>query len=126
MSPFRDNEIEIKYPSHGQYEQVQSSFRAPTLGFRDKMTIKWTDSVDDILYIMKYVQYMDKHWNDIEEIMRPHLENIAVKTKKLHKEIWGTFRVQVQDIVDVANEATPENPLPLEENKRKIKVLLKK
>ena len=90
------------------------------------MTIKWTDSVDDILYIMKYVQYMDKHWNDIEEIMRPHLENIAVKTKKLHKEIWGTFRVQVQDIVDVANEATPENPLPLEENKRKIKVLIKK
>ena len=126
ISPFNKDHMFIRHPSTGQLEQKTEAFGKPTFGFRSIIGINWTDDIEQVLFVMEYVRYLDKHWKDIEDLVTPMVENIAVKVRKIHKQFWNQFRVELQDVVDDANEAAPDRPLVLEENKRKIKVLIKK
>jgi len=126
MSPFDKDHVHIRYPSTGQLQQKTEAFGKPTFGFKSIIGINWTDNIEQVLFVMEYVQYLDKHWKDIEDLVTPIVENIAVKVKKIHKQFWNQFRVELQDVVDDANKSDPDRTLALEENKQKIKVLLKK
>ena len=126
MSPFNEEDLEVRYPSKLQLQQSRSDTRLPTIGFKSNTTINWTDDLEQILFVMEWVQYIDKHWKDIEGVMQPTLENLVVKLKAIRKEEWNGFREELEDMVDSVKQIQPQLPLSLQENKRKIKVLIKK
>ena len=79
MSPFNEDHMHIRHPSTGQLQQKTEAFGKPTFGFKSIIGINWTDDIEQVLFVMEYVRYLDKHWKDIEDLVTPMVENIAVK-----------------------------------------------
>ena len=53
----------------------------PKLGVRGIAEIKWLDTVEDIDFVMRWVEVIDGIWPQILEEMKPELENLNLKLK---------------------------------------------
>ena len=90
------------------------------LGLRANAEIKWLDRVEDIEYMMRWVETIDGLWPRILEDMKPELENINVELKKFRKEL-------VESMYDeIRRTGRMDFDIKLQENKRKIKLIIKK
>lgn len=114
---FLDN-LQMRYPSPLDLSQKKTeSF--PSFGFKANTTIKWLDDVEDIDFMMRWVATIDGLWPQILEDMKPKLEDLNLKLKAEKKKL-------VNSMMKRAKEYADQLGIQLQENKRKIKVLLKK
>ena len=112
------DELIIRRPSPMDLDQKKIE-GLPKLGVRGIAEIKWLDTVEDIDFVMRWVEVIDGLWPRILEEMKPELENLNLKLKAERKKIIGSIMKQAKQYAD-------ELGVQLQENKRKIKVLLKK
>ena len=112
------DELIIRRPSPMDLDQKKIE-GLPKLGVRGIAEIKWLDTVEDIDFIMRWVEVIDGLWPRILEEMKPELENLNLKLKAERKKIVDSMKRQAKQYAD-------ELGVQLQENKRKIKVLLKK
>ena len=112
------DELIIRRPSPMDLDQKKIE-GLPKLGVRGMAEIKWLDTVEDIDFIMRWVEVIDGLWPRILEEMKPELENLNLKLKAERKKIVGSIMKQAKQYAD-------ELGVQLQENKRNIKVLLKK
>ena len=80
------------------------------------------NQLSDLLNILSYLNntLQNNHFRSLNQNCRVYCNRY-----NSNKEVMNALE-ELQDIVDDANETAPERPLVLEENKQKIKVLLKK
>ena len=112
------DELIIRRPSPMDLDQKKIE-GLPKLGVRGIAEIKWLDTVEDIDFVMRWVEVIDGLWPRILEEMKPELENLNLKLKAERKKIIGSIMKQAKQYAD-------ELGVQLQENKRNIKVLLKK
>jgi len=112
------DELVIRRPSPMDLNQKKIE-GLPKLGVRGMAEVKWLDTVEDIDFIMRWVEVIDGLWPRILEEMKPELENLNLKLKAERKKIVGSMMRRIKDFADRLD-------IQLQENKRKIKVLLKK
>ena len=87
----------------------------------ERKTLKsLADRVEDIEYMMRWVETIDGLWPRILEDMKPQLENINVELKKFRKTLIDSMMDEIR------RTGRMDFDIKLQENKRKIKVLLKK
>ncbi len=113
------DEIDVRYP--GPVELAQKHTTTDTyLGLRANAEIKWLDRVEDIEYMMRWVETIDGLWPRILEDMKPELENINVELKKFRKALVDSM------MDDIRRRGRVDWDIKLQENKRNIKLILKK
>ena len=112
------DQLIIRRPSPMDLDQKKIE-GLPKLGVRGIAEIKWLDTVEDIDFVMRWVEVIDGLWPRILEEMKPELENLNLKLKAERKKIVGSMMRRIKDFADRLD-------IKLQENKRKIKVLLKK
>ena len=112
------SEVEIRFPSKIDLSQMKTN-DFPRLGIRAQTTVKWLDSVEDIDFMMRWVATIDGLWPQILEDMRPKIEDLNVKLKQKRKKIINSMKKTLRMYSEGRNGR-------LQENKRKIKVLIKK
>ena len=113
------DEIDVRYP--GPIELAQKHTTTDTqLGLRANAEIKWLDRVEDIEYMMRWVETIDGLWPRILEDMKPELENINVELKKFRKALVDSM------MDDIRRRGRVDWDIKLQENKRNIKLILKK
>ena len=81
--------------------------------------IKWLDTVEDIDFLLRWVEVIDGLWPRILEEMKPELENLNLKLKAERKKIVDSMMRQAKQYAD-------ELGVQLQENKRNIKLIVKK
>ena len=91
----------------------------PKLGIRAMSEIKWLDTVEDIDFLLRWVEVIDGLWPRILEEMKPELENLNLKLKAERKKIVDSMMRQAKQYAD-------ELGVQLQENKRNIKLIVKK
>ena len=112
------DELVIRRPSPMDLDQKKIE-GLPKLGVRGMAEVKWLDTVEDFDFVMRWVEVIDGLWPRILEEMKPELENLNLKLKAERKKIIGSIMKQAKQYAD-------ELGVQLQENKRNIKVLLKK
>ena len=113
------DEIDVRYP--GPIELAQKHETTNTrLALRANAEIKWLDRVEDIEYMMRWVETIDGLWPRILEDMKPQLENINVELKKFRKKLADEMMDEIR------RTGRLDFDIRLEENKRNIKLILKK
>jgi len=113
------DEIDVRYP--GPIELAQKHETTNTqLGLRANAEIKWLDRVEDIEYMMRWVETIDGLWPRILEDMKPELENINVELKKFRKALVDSM------MDDIRRRGRVDWDIKLQENKRNIKLIIKK
>ena len=111
--------LDVRYP--GPIELAQKHTTTDTqLGLRANAEIKWLDRVEDIEYMMRWVETIDGLWPRILEDMKPELENINVELKKFRKALVDSM------MDDIRRRGRVDWDIKLQENKRNIKLILKK
>ena len=111
-------QVEIIFPSPLDLSQKKTN-EFPRLGIKAKATVKWLDGVEDIDFMMRWVATIDGLWPRILEDMKPKIEDLNLKLKQQRKKIIDSMKRTIKVYTDGYNSE-------LQENKRKIKVLLKK
>jgi hypothetical protein len=111
-------EVKIIFPGPIELAQKKTS-ELPHLGIRAITTVKWLDDVKDIDFMMRWVATIDGLWPQILEDMTPKLEDLNVKLRQQRKKFIDTMKRGIRLYADGYG-------YELQENKRKIKVLLKK
>jgi hypothetical protein len=91
----------------------------PKLGVRGISEIKWLDTVEDIDFLLRWVEVIDGLWPEILEGMKPELENLNLKLKAERKKIVDSMMRQAKELGERAG-------VQLQENRRNIKLILKK
>ena len=89
------------------------------LALRANAEIKWLDRVEDIEYMMRWVETIDGLWPRILEDMKPQLEDINLKLKAERKKLINSMMKRAKEYADQLG-------VELQENKRNIKLILKK
>ena len=111
--------LDVRYP--GPVELSQTTTVTNTrLALRANAEIKWLDRVEDIEYMMRWVETIDGLWPRILEDMKPQLENINVELKKFRKALVDSM------MDDIRRMGRMDFDIKLQENKRNIKLILKK
>ena len=111
-------QVEIIFPSPLDLSQKKTD-EFPRLGIKARATVKWLDDVKDIDFMMRWVATIDGLWPQILEDMKPKIEDLNLKLKRQRKKIIDSMKRTIKVYTDGYNSE-------LQENKRKIKVLLKK
>ena len=112
------DEIDVRYP--GPIELAQKHETTNTrLALRANAEIKWLDRVEDIEYMMRWVETIDGLWPRILEDMKPQLEDINLRLKAERKKIVDSMMKQAKQYADQLG-------VQLQENKRNIKLIVKK
>lgn len=112
------DEIDVRYP--GPIELAQKHETTNTrLALRANAEIKWLDRVEDIEYMMRWVETIDGLWPRILEDMKPQLEDINLKLKAERKKLINSMMKRAKEYADQLG-------VELQENKRNIKLILKK
>jgi len=111
-------QVDIRFPGPIDLSQKKTS-ELPRLGMQAKATVKWLDGVDDIDFMMRWVATIDGLWPQILEDMTPKLEDLNIKLRQQRKKFIDTMKRGIRLYADGYG-------YELQENKRKIKVLLKK
>ena len=112
------DQLIIRRPSPMDLDQKKIE-GLPKLGVRGIAEIKWLDTVEDIDFVMRWVEVIDGLWPRILEEMKPELENLNLKLKAEKKKIVGSMMRRIKDFADRLD-------IQLQENKRNIKLILKK
>ena len=111
--------LDMRYPGPIELQQKYETTNT-RLALRANAEIKWLDRVEDIEYMMRWVETIDGLWPRILEDMKPELENINVELKKFRKEL-------VESMYDeIRRTGRMDFDIKLQENKRKIKLIIKK
>ena len=112
------DKIDVRYP--GPIELAQKHETTNTrLALRANAEIKWLDRVEDIEYMMRWVETIDGLWPRILEDMKPQLEDINLRLKAERKKIVDSMMKQAKQYADQLG-------VQLQENKRNIKLIVKK
>jgi len=110
--------LDVRYP--GPIELAQKNEVTNTrLALRANAEIKWLDRVEDIEYMMRWVETIDGLWPRILEDMKPQLEDINLKLKAERKKLINSMMKRAKEYADQLG-------VELQENKRNIKLILKK
>ena len=110
--------LDVRYP--GPIELAQKKEVTNTrLALRANAEIKWLDRVEDIEYMMRWVETIDGLWPRILEDMKPQLEDINLKLKAERKKLINSMMKRAKEYADQLG-------VELQENKRNIKLILKK
>jgi len=112
------DEVDMRYPG----PVVLAQKKEPTdtqLALRANAEIKWLDRVEDIEYMMRWVETIDGLWPRILEDMKPQLEDINLKLKAERKKLINSMMKRAKEYADQLG-------VELQENKRNIKLILKK
>tara|TARA_R100001594_G_scaffold150365_1_gene211249 strand:- start:219 stop:2480 length:2262 start_codon:yes stop_codon:yes gene_type:complete len=112
------DELVIRRPSPMDLNQKKIE-GLPKLGVRGIAEVKWLDTVEDIDFVMRWVEVIDGVWPQILEEMKPELENLNLKLKAEKKKIVGSMMRRIKDFADRLD-------IQLQENKRNIKLIVKK
>jgi hypothetical protein len=113
------DEVDMRYPGPIELSQKHETDNT-RLALRANAEIKWLDRVEDIEYMMRWVETIDGLWPRILEDMKPQLENINVELKKFRKALVDSM------MDDIRRVGRMDFDIKLQENKRNIKLILKK
>tara|TARA_R110001599_G_scaffold131413_1_gene307369 strand:+ start:4534 stop:6777 length:2244 start_codon:yes stop_codon:yes gene_type:complete len=112
------DEVDMRYP--GPIELTQKNEVTNTrLALRANAEVKWLDRVEDIEYMMRWVETIDGLWPRILEDMKPQLEDINLKLKAERKKLINSMMKRAKEYADQLG-------VELQENKRNIKLIIKK
>ena len=111
--------LDVRYPGPIELQQKHETTNT-RLALRANAEIKWLDRVEDIEYMMRWVETIDGLWPRILEDIKPQLENINVELKKFRKKLADEMMDEIR------RTGRLDFDIRLEENKRNIKLIVKK
>jgi len=110
--------LDVRYPGPTELAQKKESTNTQ-LALRANAEVKWLDRVEDIEYMMRWVETIDGLWPRILEDMKPQLEDINLKLKAERKKLINSMMKRAKEYADQLG-------VELQENKRNIKLIIKK
>ena len=92
---------------------------------RSIVEMEWIDSEENLELIVRWVAYVDKHWDEIKEAMRPTFENMSVEIRKKYKQIRNKFLSDMEVFADLRKRGREGDEDPVTEDKKKKKIRIR-